>query len=47
MEIAEEEFMTAETKPAETETIKEAWPIPPEDYTREFEEYLMEIGLRF
>ena len=46
MEITEEEFMTAETEPSETEIIKEAWPIPPEDYTREFEEYLMEIGLR-
>lgn len=47
MEITEEEIMTAETEPAETEVIKEAWPIPPEDTAREFEEYLMEIGLRF
>lgn len=46
MEITEEEFMTAETETAEAEVLKEAWPIPPEDYTREFEEYLMEIGLR-
>ena len=46
MEITEEEFMTADTDPAEADIIKEAWPIPPEDYTREFEEYLMDIGLR-
>lgn len=47
MEITEEEFITVETAPENVETLKEAWPIPPEDYTREFEEYLMEIGLRF
>lgn len=47
MEITEEELMTAETEPAETESLKEAWPIPPEDNILEFEEYLMEIGLRF
>ncbi len=47
MEIAEEELMTPETEPAETNITMEAWPIPPEDETREFEEFLMEIGLRF
>ncbi len=46
MEITEEEFMTVETDQEDTKVLKEAWPIPPEDYTREFEEYLMEIGLR-
>ncbi len=47
MEIAEEEFITAETDQENSKILKEAWPIPPEDHTREFEEYLMEIGLRF
>ena len=47
MEITEEEFMTPDTDPAEMDIALEAWPIPPEDDTREFEEFLMEIGLRF
>ncbi len=47
MEITEEEFMTPDTEPAEAKILVEAWPIPPEDDTREFEEFLMEIGLRF
>ena len=47
MEITEDEIMTAEADQEDMEVFKEAWPIPPEDYTREFEEYLMEIGLRF
>ena len=46
MEITKEEFMTVETDQEDAKVLKEAWPIPPEDYTREFEEYLMEIGLR-
>ena len=46
MEITEEEFMTVETDQEDTKVLKEAWPIPSEDYTREFKEYLMEIGLR-
>jgi hypothetical protein len=47
MEIMEEELMTPKTEPAETNITMEAWSIPPEDETREFEEFLMEIGLRF
>ncbi len=46
MEITEDKIMTAETDQEDMEVLKEAWPISPEDYTREFEEYLMEIGLR-
>ena len=46
MEITEDEIMMAEANQENSEILKEAWPIPPEDYTREFEEYLMEIGLR-
>ena len=45
MEITEDR--TPEIEPAETKVITETWPIPPEDDTREFEEYLIEIGLRF
>ncbi len=45
MEITEER--TPETEPAETTVVIEAWSFPPEDDSREFEEYLMEIGLRF
>ena len=47
MEITEDEIMTLESDQEDIEVLKEAWPIPPEDCTREFEEYLMEIGLRF
>ena len=46
MEITEDEIMMAEADQEDSEVLKEAWPIPPEDYTREFVEYLMEIGLR-
>lgn len=45
MEITEER--TPETEPVETTVVIEAWSVPPEDDSREFEEYLMEIGLRF
>ena len=45
MDITEER--TPETEPAEATVLVETWPIPPEDDSREFEEYLMEIGLRF
>ena len=47
MEITEDEIMTLESDQEDIEVLKEAWPIPPKDYTRDFEEYLMEIGLRF
>ena len=47
MEITEEEFMVAEIDHEAPDIIQEAWPIPPEDYIKEFEEYLMDIGLRF
>ncbi len=45
MEITEDR--TQETEPAKTTVIVEAWSFPLEDDSREFEEYLMEIGLRF
>ena len=46
MEITEDEIMTAESDQEDKVVLKEVWPTPPEDYIREFEEYLMEIGLR-
>ena len=46
MDITEETLLDEAYGLDEEELLKEAWPVPPEDYTREFEEYLMEIGLR-
>ncbi len=45
MEITEEEFLTDDT--AEKDVSWEAWPIPPADSVKDFEEYLMDLGLRF
>ena len=44
METAEEEMIIDEAEPAEIE--KELWPILKEE-VREFEEYLMDLDLRF
>ncbi len=46
MDFSEDELFDEDVGPADNDALKEAWPIPPEDYTREFEEYLMDIGLR-
>ena len=46
MEITEEETLTAD-EPAEADLLKETWPLSEEETVREFEEYLLEIGLRF
>ena len=43
----ETETLYAEDARMEEEILREAWPIPPEDGTRAFEDYLEEIGLRF
>ena len=43
----ETEILYAEDTQIEEEILREAWPIPPEDKTRAFEDYLEEIGLRF
>ena len=40
-----EEFLTDETEPT-GDFWKEAWPVSPDEMAKEFEEYLMEIGLR-
>ena len=47
MDVSEEALIKDDLNPAEDDVLREAWPIPPEDYIREFEEYLDEIGLRF
>ena len=47
MDIMEETLMNEIYGQDEEELLKEAWPVPKEDITREFEDYLDEIGLRF
>ena len=47
MEATTEEPLTNEMYPAEEALLKETWPIPLDDMVKEFEEYLMDIGLRF
>jgi len=46
MEISIAEFLTEEFDATDGDLLKEAWPIAPEEYIREFEEYLLEIGVR-
>ena len=41
-----EEILLEELFPAEDELIKETWPLPAEDTAKEFEEYLLDIGIR-
>ena len=43
---AEEVLIVEESELAEDDLLKEAWPIPPDDYVKEFEQYLMDIGVR-
>lgn len=42
-----EEILLEELFPAEDDLLKESWPLPAEDTAKEFEEYLMDIGIRF
>jgi len=46
MEITEEEFLTDDLIQAEENLLKEAWPLSPEETAHEFENYLLEIGVR-
>ncbi len=46
MEITEEEFLTDETEKDYDAVLKETWPVPMEDLIREFEDYLLDIGVR-
>ena len=41
-----EEILLDELFPAEDAVMKEPRPVPPEDLAREFEEYLLDIGVR-
>lgn len=45
MDITEEEFLTDDL--TEEDVSQEAWPIPPSDNVKDFEEYLMDLDLRF
>ena len=47
MDITEDALMSEIYGQDEEELLKEAWPVPKEDITREFENYLEEIGVRF
>jgi len=46
MENAAEEFLTEAYEQEEDAVLREAWPLPFEDTVREFEEYLLDIGVR-
>ena len=47
MDATAEDLLLDEYYPAETDLLKEAWPLPPENTVKEFEEFLMDIGIRF
>ena len=51
MEIADEELIEDEIEPADdpedSHVLMEAWPVMPDGPVKEFEEYLMDLGLRF
>lgn len=47
LDIVEEALIVEEGEQAEDDLLKEAWPIPSDEYLKEFEQYLMDIGLRF
>ena len=41
-----EELLMDELFPAEDDLLKETWPLPAEDYAKEYEQYLSDIGVR-
>ena len=45
MEITEE-ILLDELFPEEDDLLKESWPLPVEQTVKEFEEYLLDIGVR-
>ena len=51
METMEEELITDEIDPADEQAdskiYMKAWPVMPDGPVKEFEEYLMDLGLRF
>ena len=46
LEITEEEYRTDDLFPDEEDLLKETWPIVPDETVREFEQYLLDIGVR-
>ena len=46
METTDETLIAEETEQAAEAALKESWPLPWEDTVREFEEYLLDIGVR-
>ena len=46
METIEEEYLVDETEPDEETLLEETWPITRERLVKEFEEYLLDIGVR-
>ncbi len=46
MELTEDEMLMDDYFPDEAEILKEAWPLPIADTVKEFENYLMDIGVR-
>ena len=47
MEFTEEEFVLDGTDQVSDSMLMEAWPIPSEESLKEFENYLLDLGLRF
>ena len=46
LDMTDEEYLTEQLFPTNDTVPEEAWPITPEDYAREFERYLEDIGVR-
>ena len=46
MEILDETLIAEEAEQAEEDVLKESCPLPWEETVREFEEYLLDIGVR-
>ena len=46
MEIIEEEFLMDEYEQEDADILKESNPLPWEETVREFEDYLLDIGVR-
>ena len=46
LELTEGEILMDDDYSDEAEVLKEAWPLPIADTVKEFEEYLLDIGVR-
>ena len=47
MDATAEDLLLDEYYTNEADILKETWPLPLENTVKEFEEFLMDIGLRF